>query len=379
MSGGRARPSVVMVSASFHPHVGGAEKQALELSAALRARGTEVRVLTRRLPGLPAREELRGVAVERLWCAGGGVLNALTFMLSLGAWLWRRRAGYDAVHAHLAGSPALAAAAVGRALGKRVLIKLGGGRGIGELAASAASLAGRLKLAAFARLKPQFVCVTGELAEECARYLGAVPVRVQPNGVDIARYRPAALEEKLRLRRELGWPAGLGFLYVGRLSWEKRLDWFLSRWLARAAEGGEFIAFVGAGPELAKLRSGAGGELGRRVFILPPMPEIERAYAAADVFVLPSVSEGLSNALLEAMASGLAVLASRVGGTAEAVEDGRQGLLFAADRAAELDRALGRLRAEPELAPRLGAEARRKAEAEFSIEKTAQAYERLYR
>ena len=135
-----------MVSAGFHPYVGGAEKQALELSVALRSRGVKVLVLTRRLPGLSRREEIRGVPVERLWCAGGGFLNALTFMASLWWRLWARASEYSAVHVHLAGSPALPAALAGRLLGKRVIIKLGGGRGIGELAASAATRAGRAKL-----------------------------------------------------------------------------------------------------------------------------------------------------------------------------------------------------------------------------------------
>ena len=112
--------------------------------------------------------------------------------------------------------------------------------------------------------------------------------------------------------------------------------------------------------------------------MLPSLEAIQDAYAAADVFVLPSVSEGLSNALLEAMSSGLAVLGSRVGGTAEAVEEGRTGLLFAPQDEAELAAKLKRFLDEPELAGRLGAAAREKAAAAFSLDRTAEAYERLY-
>ncbi|MDE2490766.1 MAG: glycosyltransferase, partial [Elusimicrobia bacterium] len=105
---------IVMVSAGFWPAVGGAERQALELSAALAARGHRVTVLTRRLGSLPARESLRGVEIRRLPVLGRGALDASSFLLGALVWLLRRRADWDAVHAHLAGSPALAAAAAGR-------------------------------------------------------------------------------------------------------------------------------------------------------------------------------------------------------------------------------------------------------------------------
>ena len=372
-------PRIVMVSAGFHPYVGGAEKQALELSVALRGRGVGVKVLTRRLPGLPAAEEVRGVPVERLWCAGEGWLNALTFLWSLTAWLVAHAGDYRAVHVHLAGSPALPPALLGPILGKRVLIKLGGGRGIGELAASSRTMGGRLKLTLLSWLRPRFVAVTKDLAEECSQFLGPVPVSVQPNGVDTARYHPVPAEEKRSLRRKLGWPEGLGFLYVGRLVPEKQLDKFLAAWIRAAGGFSGFAAFVGDGPQGDKLRSMAeGSPLRDRIFVLSSMEAIQDAYAAADVFVLPSISEGLSNALLEAMSSGLAVLGSRVGGTAEAVEEERTGLLFAPQDEAELAAKLKRFLDEPGLAGRLGAAAREKAVAAFSLDRTAEAYERLY-
>lgn len=382
MSGGAL--SVVMVSASFHPHVGGAESQALELSGALLERGLSVRVVTRRLPGLPARELVRGVPVERLWRAGGGVLDAATFFVSLCAWLVRERRSYQVVHAHLAGSPAAAAALMGRLLGKRVFVKLGGGAGIGELAVSSRTPAGRLKLALFRALKPTLLVVARPLAQEAARYLGAMPVQTLPNGVDAARYAPLgdpARREAARAR--LGWPTkGLVFLYTGRLSPEKRLPHFVEIWAreTKKARGTFTLAMIGAGSEEPAIRSSI--EFARaadRVKILPPMASVAEAYAAADVFVLPSVSEGLSNALLEAMASGLAVLATRVGGTPEAVEDGVSGFLYDSGNEEQLKAQLGKLLERPELALVMGRAARERALAAFSLDKTAERCELLYR
>lgn len=371
--------SVVMVSASFHPYVGGAERQALELSAALRGRRVRVRVLTRRRHGLPAWDVVRGVPVERLWCAGGGVFNSLTFLFSLWFWLLRRAKEYTVIHVHLAGSPALAATLAGRLLGKKVVVKLGGGKGIGELAVSAGTWMGRLKLKMLAWLKPEFVVVTKDLVAECEKYLGPVCVSHRPNGVDTEKYRPVDGEQKRAARQRLGWPSGLGFLYAGRLSWEKQLPVFLRAWCELAVDKDCFVAFVGDGPkrqELEDLR--AKSALAERIFIRASMTDVAEVYAAADVFVLPSVSEGLSNALLEAMASGLAVLGSRVGGTAEAVAEGREGLLFAPEDGAEMREKLGRFLAEPGLAARMGAAAREKAVKEFDMACVAKGYEELY-
>ena len=100
---------------------------------------------------------------------------------------------------------------------------------------------------------------------------------------------------------------------------------------------------------------------------------------AADVFVLPSVSEGLSNALLEAMSSGLAILGSRVGGTAETIADGRTGLLFDRDDETGLKAAVGRLENEKGLAARLGLAARAEVEERYAMESVIARLEVLYR
>ena len=373
-------PGVVMVSASFHPHVGGAEKQALELSVALRARGVPVVVATRRLPGLKPYEEARGVPVHRLWRARG--LDAPSFMLSLAWFLWKRRAEYGAIHVHLAGSPAIAAAAMGRLLDKRVIVKLGGGAGIGELATSSRTAFGRLKLRLLSALRPKLTAVAGELAEEARRFLGPVDVEVLPNGVDVQAYRPLDEAARKALRLKLGWPArGLVFLYTGRFSVEKRLPQFVEVWAeaARRATREARLVLVGAGPERRAIETAvAYAKAQDKVLLLPPTDAIAELYAAADVFVLPSISEGLSNALLEAMASGLTPLASRVGGTPEAVQDGVSGLLFAPTDEPALRAQLAKLFETPGLTIALGQAARQAAVERFSMDRLAERCLRLY-
>jgi glycosyltransferase involved in cell wall biosynthesis len=368
--------SVVMVSAGFWPAVGGAERQALELSAALVARGHRVTVLTRRLPGQAARETVRGVSVRRLPGPALGALDAPAFLLGAFAWLLLHWTEWDAVHAHLAGSPALAAAAAGRLLGRPALVKLGGGRGIGELAVSSRTALGRAKLTALAALRPRLLAVVPDLADEARGFLNGARIEVLPNGVDAERFAPADAARRRELRARLGWAQDATvFLYTGRFSPEKRLPWFLRLW--RAASGDRALAvLVGDGPERAAVAAEAAGGRAR---VLDARDELAGLYAAADVFFLPSTSEGLSNALLEAMSSGLAPLASRVGGTAETVVDGRTGLLFERDDEAGLAAAVKRLCSDPGLAARLGAAARADALERYSLGRVVARLEALYR
>lgn len=369
----KAKPAstrVVMVSAGFWPAVGGAERQALELSRVLRARGCGVLVLTRRVGGTSPREEVHGVPVRRLRVCGTGTLDSLSFLLCALGWLLKHGGEYDAIHAHLAGSPALAAAIAGRWLGKPVLVKLGGGRGIGEIAASSRTRLGRLKLRLLALLKPRFLAVVPDLAAEAREHLGGAEIEVLPNGVDVDRFKSVTPEEKRALRARLGW-SGTVFLYTGRLSPEKRLPWFAHIWDGAAAGRDASLILVGDGRELIPQDD--------RIRVLASVDDAAELYAAADVFVLPSVSEGLSNSLLEAMASGLAVVASAVGGTAETVEHEKTGLLFAKDDAEGAGAQIRRVLNDDGLRARLGAGARHEVERRYSIARVAGRLLELYR
>ncbi len=371
---------VIMVTPNFYPYIGGAEKQALELSKTLASMGVGVLVVTRRTGDLPAAETVEGIEVRRIFAAGSGVVNALTFLASCLVFLSWRCFAYDVIHVHLAGSPALAACLAGLIFRKRVFVKVGGGRGIGEIAQSSRSWTGGLKLMLLRLFRPRFIAVTEDLKEEMAEFGIGEGARVIPNGVDIDRYRPATDEEKRSAREGLGWPEGLCFLYVGRLAPEKRLEDFLEAF-SRGAGGEErpaFCVFVGSGSERERLRLRA-DELGLRdrVRIVPPTGEIDRFYAAADIFVLPSVSEGLSNALLEAMSAGLALLGSRVGGTKEAVTK-ETGTLFKSGDVAGLTAAVSRYVSRPELAMEQGRAARKTAVERYSLKRVAERYMEIY-
>ena len=139
------------------------------------------------------------------------------------------------------------------------------------------------------------------------------------------------------------------------------------------------LVSVGGRPEEAQALARTGGE---RIRFVPAVDHVLPYYQAADVFVLPSLAEGLSNALLEAQACGIPAVATRVGGTPDVVEEPRNGLLVAPGDAAGLAEALGRLIADAAARARMGREAvalSRRFAMPHVVERYAALYEHLLR
>ncbi|MCU0231433.1 MAG: glycosyltransferase family 4 protein [Acidobacteria bacterium] len=139
-------------------------------------------------------------------------------------------------------------------------------------------------------------------------------------------------------------------------------------------------AWVGDGAlrgALERARDASGEEAARRLHLVGHDPDPDRWFGAADLFVLPSVHEGLGTVLLDAFHFGLSVIGSRIAGTAELLEDGVSALTFAPGDAAGLAAAIARLVSGPELRAALAAEGRRRVAA-YDIERTAERYLELY-
>jgi glycosyltransferase involved in cell wall biosynthesis len=139
------------------------------------------------------------------------------------------------------------------------------------------------------------------------------------------------------------------------------------------------LLLVGDGPLLADLRARAESLGLADITWLPgASSEVPAMLRAMDVFVLPSLNEGISNTILEAMATGLPVLASAAGGNVELVEDGVVGALFPPGDVPALARLIERYLDEAALRRRHGAAARAAAEARFSLPAMVDAYRSVY-
>ena len=211
---------------------------------------------------------------------------------------------------------------------------------------------------------------TEELRVHVATRVGPDRVHLVPNGVDVARFRPAVHVPRGQRR----------IIYVGRLSGEKNLEVLVEATAKLLARFDVRLVIVGDGPlrrpleELARRRGVAVDW--RRVV---PHAELPSLLAAADAFVLPSLTVGHPKVLLEAMACGVPCVASSVGGNRAIVADGDSGLLFDPRDPGALAERLERVLDDEELARRLRRRGRAEVEARYSLSELVQREIRLVR
>jgi glycosyltransferase involved in cell wall biosynthesis len=220
-----------------------------------------------------------------------------------------------------------------------------------------------------ARLTDNFVCVSEDSARGAVQQgVAAARVRTIWNGIDTTRFAYT------------GPCPGGAVVTVARLSREKDIGNLLRAVaLVRADFPTLRVEIAGDGPCMPELQQQA-GELGleAHVTFLGEIREVPALLARASLFVLPSISEGISLTLLEAMARGLPVVATRVGGNPEVVAEGETGVLVPARDADALAAAIAALVRDPEAGRRLGAAGRRQVEAHFDIRRMVAGYEMLY-
>ncbi|RMF03428.1 MAG: glycosyltransferase family 1 protein, partial [Chloroflexi bacterium] len=160
-----------------------------------------------------------------------------------------------------------------------------------------------------------------------------------------------------------------------RLSPEKRVNQLLDVWPAvRAAHPAATLLILGTGPQESVLRQQAGDG----VLFCGRVDNVAPHLQASDLFVLPSATEGLSNALLEALAVGLPVIATNVGGAPDVVEHGHGGWLIPPDQPEQLQEALVTLLADPFQCRQFGQLARLRIERDYALPAVAQRLRRLY-
>lgn len=358
---------VWMVIPSFFPLIGGAESQARRLAVALLNRGWHVRVLTRRDPGAGGQRSLRhdavdGVRVLRMDSRGPGKIASVQYLVGGLRTLAREGRG-DIYHAHDVGTPGLLAAVASRLFEGRSVVKLRTGASIyrRRLRPGPAGWIFRGLLG----LHDRIIVVNREV-EDLLIDLGLPRHRVMriPNGIDGSVFRRSGAAEQRSARTNLSLPVGgTMILSVGRLTAVKGIDLLLEAW-ATLPEGirvSSTLVIVGDGPARADLaRLARSRNVDESVRFVGARTAILDYYQAADIFVLPSRAEGLSNALLEAMASELPVVATAVGGAPDIVEHGVNGLLVRPDDSYELKAGLLQLLSRPVEWPRMGAQGRRR-------------------
>ena len=357
--------SIVHVLSSYG--VGGQERVALDLAAGQVARGHRVAVMS--LAGEPdgplaAEFTAAGVAVHRI-ARKDRLDPALIVKLARAL----RKLGADIVHTHnplplTYGAPAarLAGAAAGHTKHGR----------------NPGSPIERILRRGAARMVGAFVAVSQTTAAQAREQDDCPPevLRVIPNGIRLERFRPDAAV-RAAVRAELGIPPDAWVVgTVGRIDEFKNQSLLVAAAAPRVSDDYR-VVLVGDGPMRDAVAAQAAA-IGPWIQLTGRRMDVERLLPAFDVFALPSKSEGLPLVVPEAMAAGLPVIATAVGGLPDVVIDGHTGLLIPVEVVA-LAAALDRLAGDRARARAMGAHARVVALAKYSADRMLDDYLAIYR
>jgi glycosyltransferase involved in cell wall biosynthesis len=371
------RGGVCMVISSFRPRVGGAEQLTERLSAELKRRGIPVTILTRRFPGLARHESVNDVLIHRLGLQGAGKLAALTFSIHTLCALAFRFRRFEIVHVQNSDTPLLVGLLARLLLRRRLFLTVHSEPD--ALFGAANRVTGPIRLRLAARYATGIVALSEEMSRELiARGVPSQRLSVLAGGIDIDTFHPPTSEMRRSSRRRIAVaPDALLFLYVGRLVALKQVDHLLRAWALLPPAPNRVLLVVGSGPEEQRLRALADQLELSTVQFRPFTDRVVDYLHAADVFVLPSLREGLSVALMEALATGLAVLASDLPGNRAVVQSGHNGVIFSPGDAQALAAELLTLH-DPRLRQRLGAAAADTVRSRYSLRQLANQHQQLY-
>lgn len=399
---GSSTSRIFFAVSEFHPSLGGTEQQVRMQARMFRQRGYATTVMTfRHVDSWKQQDTVDGIPVVRVggWLMANrakrpAVLRKLSYVLGqfVMAWsLWRRRGDYDLLHVYQANLLSLFAALTCRITGKPIIVSVrssdsgddaptveASGRsshgGDLEDLARFGPLAVRLYRYLLTRDNAVMVSLSSRMRSYVeARGFGSLRSQLIPNGVDTTRFTPAqhSSDEELRARTAI---------CVAKLRAEKGHDVLLRAWRLVLDQHPEVrLILVGDGPLMAQLKQLA-ADLGvaESVEFTGRRTDIPQQLHRAGVAILSSRYEGMPNTVLEAMASGLPCVATRVSGAEDIIRDDVNGLLVEPGDAQGLADALIALLGNPTLSHALGRAARTTIERRFEVERIMDRYESLY-
>lgn len=363
------RAAILMVTGAYFPELSGGGLQSRTMIQALEKWFAFSVFTTCTDPALPTEDLVEGIPVTRVYVDIARPSTKIAASLRTVSFFLSRRRSFDIVHLHGFSQKSILIVLLSRLLGKRVMITIHtavhdepeGVRRLGRLAYWCYSHADR------------FLAISEAMARNYrAAGLPESRLRIVPNGVDLDRFRPAQPGERDQCCRDLGLdPATRWIAFVGFFSREKNPDLLLAAWLSlpAAVRDGTGLVFVGATDSkyhevdrtvAEQMREDAArAGLSDRVRFLGELPGVERVYRAADLLAMPSTREAFGMVLVEAMASGLPTVATRLEGvTTEIVEGGTTGLLVPSRDRTALSAAIQSLMSDRAAASAMGMRAR---------------------
>jgi glycosyltransferase involved in cell wall biosynthesis len=365
--------------------LGGAQKQALRLARALRGLDVSSTIVTGRWRySEPRRTVVEEIPVTAVFTAfkmchlkGLRKFGMYVYLVSLFLYLWRHRRRYDLIHVHSATVSAFTVALAGKWFNKPTVMKVMASGGWSDFARmqEGRELPGSAHMTSSFRHIRRVICLNPEAEAECRAQGFTDEQRVSiPNGFPV---------REVALRIEYAERDGVEVTFAGRLDAQKNPGMLLAA-MAKVATspGGEKVRarFLGDGVERGELQRRA-RELGveDRITFHGRVTDVASYLLRSDIFVLPSLSEGLSNALLEAMAYGVPSVVTRIPGNTDLVRHRETGLLVEPGDTEAMARDILELAGDPALREKLGRAGRAFVEENFDIDRVAERYAELYR
>jgi len=374
---------ILMVTERYLPIWGGAENQLRQLIPHLTLQGCEVIIATRRWHGhYLSEEQIDGIDVVRLGIPGTGALPTVAFILAL---IWHiivNRKKIDILHSHGAVNMGALCVILAKFLGLKNVSKIATA---GKILALQKNVFGRAILRLF-KYSDAIISMTDEITAEL-RLIStpAASIVKITNGVDADRFAPSDSVEKQQWMEEHGMSLNTKLLlFSGRLVHRKGLDILLAGWPTIIKHFPDtYLVIVGSGSDQSDSVEGVMkkkviDEGLKRILFAGETKTPEHFFRIADVFVFPSRREGFPNVLMEALASGLPVVASRIGGVTAVLKNSDAGLTFAPEDPVDLSRKVIKVLKDIGLAKEKGKLARDFMLREYSFQFISHQYVHLY-
>lgn len=309
---------------------------------------------------------------------GRGRLSRAAFGMSAAQYLIQHRHTCDLVYCPQSYMPTDLVSLIARFIKKPVVVRIAAG----EL--SATHHRGQLRRWLLPRLANALVVLNHELLAQLKdpKHLGKI--HWFPNGVDTERFHPPTPEQRDAARKQWQVPEDAKMiLFVGSIVPSKGVDTLVSAFIDVAKQKGSMLVLAGPVDKSVEftqqlLHTIHVKNLGEQVRFLGRTSDVGGLMQATDIFVLPSLAEGMPNALLETMSTGLPCVASDIPGVRELIISGDNGLLFSPHDSNQLAGHLVWLINNPAESRKLGCRARATVEDKFSIKRTARGYQELF-
>lgn len=372
-----------MICPQFKPIVGGYERSAERLSIALaKQHYHRVTVISEhRNSSWIKKENIEGVNIQRLWCIYKPGWHQLTSLMSFTMFLLKQGSNYQIWHIHQYGVHAVLAAILGKLIQRPVVLKITNSKNQGLSQIINDFPFGQI-LRYFLLKIDAVIALSKETREEAISFgFPSKRVHVIGNGVDTQLFHPCDLNKRNEFRKNLGIETTGIILYVGRLFKEKNPQGLLQAWvtaLPRLPEGWKLV-FVGDGPLLDELKLQTKiKKIQNTVGFAGIQDNVHEWLCASDIYVLPSMNEGLSNTLLEAMSCGKPVVSTLVSGVTEVLLDTNAGIVVEQGNMDEIANSIVNLVRNPVLQQKKGLLSRKVIENYYSIESVTNKYINLY-